>query len=70
MATRTSKQAAKVVYTEPTHQNVMLLAAMAQITAPTALRAMQGKHIRARYDRERIAKAAADLNFTLPPEET
>lgn len=64
-----ARPATAAAYTEPTHQNVMLLAAMAEITAPTARRAMEGKHIRARYDRERIARAAATLGFTLPPEE-
>lgn len=54
-------------YTEPTHQNVMLLAAMAQITAPTAKRAMIGEHLRSHYDRDRVAEAARKLGFTLPP---
>lgn len=56
-------------YTEPTHQNVMLLAAMAQITPPTAKRAMLGKHLRSAYDRDRVAEAARKLSFTLPPDE-
>ncbi len=72
MATKPHAQSAttKGKYTEATHQNVMLLAAMAEITAPTARRAMEGKPIRARYDRERIARAAAQLQFTLPPQES
>ena len=57
----------KPTYTEPTHQNVMLLAAMAQITFPTAKRAMMGEHLRSAYDRDRVAEAARKLQFTLPP---
>lgn len=58
---------AKPTYTEPTHQNVMLLAAMAQITPPTAKRAMTGARLRSAYDRDRVAEAARKLGFVLPP---
>ncbi len=54
-------------YTEITHQNVMLLAAMSQITPRTARRAMLGKWLRSAYDRDRVAEAARKLAFTLPP---